>query len=67
MKTAMVFKGGAGTRTNVTMRVFDENGKDVTHTGCFYLGADGLLYKETNDIDMPLVEDTEHTYEMTVE
>lgn len=42
-----------------------EGDKDVTNTRDWYIGTDGTLYYETNDIDCPLQEAEGYRYEIT--
>lgn len=44
-----------------------EGDKDVTGTHDWYIGVDGTLYYETNDIDCPLQEAKGYRYEITHE
>lgn len=38
------------------IKVFDKDGNDVTNERDWYIGVDGVLYMQTNDIDSPLYE-----------
>jgi hypothetical protein len=38
------------------IKVFDKDGNDVTNERNWYIGVDGVLYMQTNDIDSPLYE-----------
>lgn len=51
-------------KNKIRFEVF-EGDKDVTETRDWYIGTDGTLYYETDDIDCPLVEAEGYRYEIT--
>lgn len=46
--------------------VYDANGKDVTNDRDWYVGVDGTLYFEIEDIDCPLMEADGYTYSIVI-
>lgn len=53
--------------SKLKFKVFNSDGKDVTDLYDWYIDKDGNLYYETNDIDMPLYNVDDFTYEVKVE
>ncbi len=50
--------------SKITFKVFNMQGQDVTDTKSWYIGADGTLFFETNDIDCPLQEADAYYYDI---
>lgn len=52
--------------SKLRITVFDNNGNDVTDKNEWYIDIDGNLYFMTNDIDMPLQDADDFTYDVEV-
>lgn len=50
--------------SKVKLAVFDQDGKNITDERTWYIDVDGNLYFETSDIDMPLQDANDFTYEV---
>lgn len=46
--------------------VKDSDGKDVTTERNWYIDSDGNLYFETDDVDCPLMDTDEYSYELII-
>lgn len=46
----------------IKFKVYDKNGNDVTDKNDWYIGVDGILYFEVENIDCPLMDAEEYGY-----
>ena len=49
----------------VIFTVFDKHGKDVTDKNEWYIDVNGNLFFLTDDVDMPLQDADDYTYNVT--